>query len=309
MESNLNAFLGQDNTGMLWGVLIDELKLKNNNAQLMTYIQTIFNTNLNMFRNKVNPNQSIMMLNKQFLQQVIAAINQLVPNFKHEQSLKSIHIGEDIKEPYKVEDIHASRQSDFEKQLAQKQQDFDNIINQKKPDPVIFSDNIKDEKISQMDVLISETIARRNFEVEQFQNNNYNTNINTNINTNSGITDPESWLKPQETNVSLQKIKPETILQHKSKYVNVNPLNAETNTNNTKKVSWDENNIYMDVDEISTININTTDTTSRNTTDIFLKLKRAPTETEILKQEIQMLKDQISKMNEKLDMFIERVTL
>lgn len=303
MESNLNAFLGQDNTGMLWGVLIDELKLKNNNAQLMTYIQTIFNTNLNMFRNKANPNQSIMMLNKQFLQQVIAAINQLVPNFKHEQSFKSIHIGEDIKEPYKVEDIHASRQSDFEKQLAQKQQDFDNIINQKKPDPVIFSDNIKDEKIAQMDLLISETIARRNFEVEQIQNNNYNTNINTN----SGISDPESWLKPQETNVSLQKIKPETILQHKSKYVNANPLNAETNTNNTKKVSWDENNIYMDIDAISTVN--TTDTTTTNASDIFLKLKRAPTETDILKQEIQMLKDQISKMNEKLDMFIERVKI
>lgn len=290
MESNLNNFLGQDNTQMLWGVLIDELNIKRDNNinynQLITNIQTIFNTNLNLFRDKANMSQSIMSLNKQFLQQVIVAINQLVPNLKEEQSFKSIKIGEYVSEPYNIEDIHTKRQTDFEKKVAQKQNELDSIINVKKPEPVNFSDNIKDEKIVQMDLLISETMARRNFEVEQIQNNNYNTN---NVN-------PETWLNPQETNVSLQKIKPEYVQQKNNNTSYINLLTNQQSETNPKKVSWDENTI-----------ISQTYVDTNQQTDIFLKLKRGPgpTETELLKEEIQLLKDQISKINEKLDKFIE----
>ena len=290
MESNLNNFLGQDNTQMLWGVLIDELNIKRDNNinynQLITNIQTIFNTNLNLFRDKANMSQSIMSLNKQFLQQVIVAINQLVPNLKEEQSFKSIKIGEYVSEPYNIEDIHTKRQTDFEKKVAQKQNELDSIINVKKPEPVNFSDNIKDEKIVQMDLLISETMARRNFEVEQIQNNNYNTN---NVN-------PETWLNPQETNVSLQKIKPEYVQQKNNNTSYLNLLTNQQSETNSKKVSWDENTI-----------ISQTYVDTNQQTDIFLKLKRGqgPTETELLKEEIQLLKDQISKINEKLDKFIE----
>ena len=59
-----------------------------------------------------------MELNKNFLSQVVLAVNRLFPNIKQEQNIKRITISdEEIAEPYKIEDIQASRQIKFEKEV------------------------------------------------------------------------------------------------------------------------------------------------------------------------------------------------
>jgi phage tail sheath protein FI len=97
--------------------------------------------------------------------------------------MKLINISEEIiGEPYKVEDIHNARQTDFEKQVSDKRNEFESSINVKKPQPVDFSDKVEPEmKIMEMEALIAETMAKRKFDIEQIQGTNPNTNTNINV--------------------------------------------------------------------------------------------------------------------------------
>jgi len=96
------------------------------------------------------------------------AINNLFPNF---QQIKQIQISdEEINEPYNVVDIKNARQNEFEKQLNQKRNEFEDSIALKKPKDVDFSVKYKDEKITEMDNLIKETMLERNFEINTIHN-------------------------------------------------------------------------------------------------------------------------------------------
>jgi len=180
----ISNFTNSKNLTMLWDVLLDELHINPNSTTVVQNIKTVFDSNINMFKIKANPNYGLMNLNKQFLNQVLIAVNHLFPNLKQEQQIKLINISDEVlDEPYKVEDIHNARQNNFEKQVTNKRLEFENSINIKKPTPVDFSDKVEPEiKITEMEALISETMARRKFDIEQIQNNTTIQNTNTNTN-------------------------------------------------------------------------------------------------------------------------------
>jgi hypothetical protein len=182
---NIKNFLNSKNVSMLWEVLLDELNINPNSSTLVQNIKTVFDGNISLFTTKANPNMGLMNLNKLFLNQVLIAVNQLFPNLKQDQQMKLINISDElIGEPYKVEDIHNARQTDFEKQVTDKRAEFENSINQKKPQPVDFSDKVEPElKIMEMEALIAETMAKRKFDIEQIQGTNANANTNTVTNT------------------------------------------------------------------------------------------------------------------------------
>lgn len=190
LSPNIKNFLNNKNVIMLWEVLLDELHINPNSSTVVQNIKTVFDGNISLFTTRANPNAGLMNLNKLFLNQVLIAVNQLFPNLKQEQQMKLINISEEIiGEPYKVEDIHNARQSDFEKQVAEKRNEFDSSINLKKPQPVDFSDKVEPEmKIMEMEALIAETMAKRKFDIEQIQGTNAVTNANTNTNV---LTKPE----------------------------------------------------------------------------------------------------------------------
>lgn len=232
---------------LLWDVLLDELHINTNNKSVITNVKAVFEGNIKPFTSKSNPKSPIMELNKQFLSQVVLAVNRLFPNFtfvsesKQEQNIKRITItNEDVSEPYKIEDIHASRQSDFEKELERKRMDLDNYMTPQKPRELDFSDRGLDGKITAMDSLVAEKMAQRNLEVEQFQSSHHNT---------SGV-DPEKWLKSSETSVKGEKTNPfqnQNQNQNRLKHINIdnnNNISLTIQENKTpKKVSWDDNNI------------------------------------------------------------------
>ena len=184
---NISKFVNKQNLKLLWDVLLDEFNIDINNKQLVSNIRTVFDSNIQPFTKNTsansNGNVQLVNLNKQFLSQVVIAVNRLFPNLKQEQEFKRIQISsEEIIEPYKVEDIHSERQNKFEKQVQQKRVEFEKSINLNKPAEVDFSEKIEDDKIKEMDALIAETVARRKFDIEQIQHN-----LNTE--------DPENWLK------------------------------------------------------------------------------------------------------------------
>jgi len=261
--NNITSFLTKQNIKILWDVLLDELRIDTTNNQIVSNIRTVFESNIHPFTSRAPKNILLVDLNKQFLSQVLLAVNRLFPGLKQEQEVKRINISSEeiqIQEPYKIEDILTARQTNFEKQVKQKQIEFDNSINLQRPQELDFSEKLDDGKIKEMDALIAETIARRKFEVEQYKPI-LNTNIN--INTNANMLEIES---DQNQDIT-QSNNLETEVNRKLKYINIDnntnniTLNESINKKNNnalqkKKVSWIENKLTNNNDTVVNDNNN-----------------------------------------------------
>ena len=285
--NNLPQFTIKKNINMLWEVLLDELNINQENKPMMTNIRAVFESNINPFLARANVTSGLLNLNKLFLSQVLTAVNRLFPNLHQEKQMKLINISnETIEEPYKVEDIHNARQTDFEKQVNQRRSDFEDLVTIKKPKEVDFSDKAENSKIKEMEALIAETIAKRNFDIEQIH-------TNTNNNTNNSI-NSDDWLKSNDTSVRVEKQQPiNNDNQRKHKYVNV-----ETSLiNSPKKVSFNEdNNMTIVIEELPTNADITKDITKDITTNIFNKLKKVETNTNT-----NSIQSQIADLNQKVN--------
>ena len=279
ISPSIQHFVNLKNLSMLWEVLLDELHINTpNSGPIVQNIKTVFDGNVNLFKTRANPNMGLMNMNKQFLNQLLIAVNQLFPNLKKEQlqqeQMKRINISDELltlDEPYKVEDIQNARQSDFEKQLMSKRTEFENSINGKKPKPIDFSDKVEPElKITEMEALISETMAKRKFDIEQIQGQNHS----------------------QET-----EIKPSTKKSDKT----------VTFDDNIRHIN-DYNETFVAAQEENEENI-------INTNNIFNKLKKNKPEviTQPLlekvnnSQEIQMLEKKIDNLSVKIDAVITMI--
>jgi hypothetical protein len=243
--SNLSQFTNTQNLKLLWDVLLDEIHINPSNKPLIANIKTIFESNINLFTLRANSNLHIMELNKQFLSQVVLAVNRLFPNLKKEQNIQKITIFpeiEDNSEPYKIADIQSLRQSEFEKELEIKKMELDTYMTPPKPKELDFSKSILDGKIKSMDSLIADKLEQRNLEIEYLQNSNYNTTI-----------DSEKWLTPKETSV---------------KNENTNFFKKSINNNNTKNNIYDE----LEQNKIKKVSFEKEDSTM----NIFSKLKKQP---------------------------------
>ena len=264
MNTNVSKFLTKQNIKLLWEVLLDELRIDPTNKPVLTNIRTVFESNINPFtkNTSVNSNVQLVNLNKQFLSQVVIAVNRLFPNLGQEKDFKRIQIStEEVMSPYKIEDIHEARKDDFENQLKLKRNEFENSINLQKPKELDFTEKIDDGKIKEMDALIAETIARRNFDIEQI---NKVTNLN--------VEDPENWLNPQKitkntntnTNINTNEKSQENKEQNNDLnfYSKLKLKQTEPKINIKKNVSWDDdnqtnNNMSLIIEEMMPINTNT----------------------------------------------------
>jgi hypothetical protein len=304
--NNLQQFKTNKNINMLWEVLLDELNINPQNTAIVTNIRSVFESNINPFLAKANPNSGLMNLNKIFLTQIVAAVNRLFPNINQQQPVKLINISDEIvsTEPYKVEDIHNARQSEFETQVNQRRNDFESLVMVKKPKELDFSDKAENSKIKEMEALIAETIAKRNFDIEQI-----NTNMNTNQNTNTGQTTDE-WLKPNNTSLRTEKQEQQQQIQNdtsqrKQKYVNV----LEQEPFNQKKVSFNEsNNMTMTIEEYTEPDFQDTISIPTN---IFNKLKKVQDPIkppDPIKNPDPNIQAQINDMNKKIDTLFTMMT-
>jgi hypothetical protein len=288
MNTNVSKFLNKQNLNLLWDVLLDELRIDPTNKTVLTNIRTVFESNIQPFtkNTSINSNIQLVNLNKQFLSQVLIAVNRLFPNLKQEQDFKRIQISsEEVVNPYKIEDIHEARKDDFENQLKIKRNEFENSINLQKPKEMDFTEKIDDGKIKEMDALIAETIARRNFDIEQI---NKVTNLN--------IEDPENWLNPQKitknTNEKSQEPKKNKDQNNDLNFyskLKLKQTNTNTNTNTKKNVTWDDdkvvnenqvnNNMSLIIEEILPINqlLNTNTDTDTNTNKMDILINKVDT--------------------------------
>ena len=273
-------FIKAENVDMLWEILLDE-PFKNTPKEEMNNLRQYFNNEIKLFYNTHINNKSskfnLLSLNQMFLEKIVPQQNHVKQQQQQQQQ-----------QSYKAEDLQADRMSQFENQLTQKRQEFENAITLKKPQVPNFSDTSKSEHIpiNEMEALIAQTLAQRNFDISQINNNK--------------TTDATNWLKPAETSIKTEKQQDNNAA---IKYIKIGREQLPTLTNEIidinepskqeKKISW--------IDE-------------SNTTSIFSKLKLKPTietpsyemqsgihvetQFEILNQRIEKLENIVHKLIE-----------
>lgn len=215
----MNSFLSRENVDMLVEILLDDKpnKTQGDVNQIIQEINVFRNTHLN---SSAMPNVSLLELNQQFLKRMIShttTLQQSIPNsmpspnmslqspnmsLQSTSSLQSSMPNQNMPSyqspnmslqqspsSYRNEDLKAERLDFFDKQLNQKRQEFESAITLKKPTPPIFEDSkMLDKPISNMEELIAQTMAQRNFDISNISSSK-----------------SSDWLSPISTSVKVEK--------------------------------------------------------------------------------------------------------
>jgi hypothetical protein len=269
---SIQNFLKKENVDTIWDVIIDEDIFKFLTREIQGKIYQVFFDNIKGFFEveKKNTNK-LMDMNKKYILLILTHIRKNYPNQIHNKI--KIYDEQPVKESITYEEIQNEKKSQFEKDLQKRQEEFTNAMALPVPEVPEFSDNFKESPISEMDKMIKEMTAKRNYDVEQINKANQST-----------IENADNWLKPQETSVKSEKFVPNTKSNNLpislqpvslSKENNIRPkyLNVEDNTiiQKGKNVTWGKNEEY---------NIPNLEDNANSDNNIFSKLKKVPSNLE-----------------------------
>ena len=277
-----NTFLNKDNIKMLWDVISDEDIFKYLKPDSQERISQMFVNNLRGFyeTEKVKTN-NVVDINKKY---ILLILNYIKKNFSPvvPNKIKISYEEPPIKELVTYEEIQNDRKSQFDRDLNRAQEEFTNAVTLKVPDVPNFSDNYKEAPITEMDKILKEMTAKRNYEVEQISKRQQ-----------SSENDTSNWLKSQETSLKTEKFTPPQPEQNdykKTKYVN-----SEGDLTTKKSVSWNKN-----LEQNNNIALHIED--NEPDENIFSKFKKVSTASpNINNKELNELKEEMKILHSKLD--------
>ena len=216
-------FIQQQNIDMIWDILVDAEKdfiFKNNGHYTKAIRGQCTSIIKNFYEQEKNARLSLIEMNKKIIS---ILVNEWIPMLKTQEqtiqnqqqnqgfgpspsptpSLKSQVIQLETTEAFvTAEEIQQNRKTQFEKELTLKRNEFQGAMSLPPPPMVDFKEKM-DEPIGEMEKLIAETIAQRNFEISQLQTMNPIPNANPNPNTNTKV----PWLQDNTTEQSIKYIK------------------------------------------------------------------------------------------------------
>ena len=265
---NISNFLTKQNISMIWDVISDEDIFKFLSRDVQLNISKVFTNNLKGFYdNEILKSNTLIELNKKYILLMLTFIKNNYP-----QKPSKITILEEVsptnqKNLITYEEIQNDRKSQFDKDLSKHQEEFTNAMTLKVPPLPDFNDKLEEKPITEMEKIIKEMTAQRNYEVEQ---------INRVFNSQ---TQDDNWLKPQETSIKNEKLqnplKQEnpnisvTNTNSKLKYLKIENEEISFNTFEPKRsVTWGEN-VIKEFEENEIINND-----SLIEQNIFKKLKQ-----------------------------------
>lgn len=262
---SIQNFIKKENIDTLWDVIVDEDIFKFLSRDIQGKVFQVFLDNIKGFfeAERIKTNKLID-INKKYILLILTHIRNNYPNQIHNKI--KIYDEPHVKESITYEEIHNEKKSQFEKDLQKRQEDFTNAMSLSVPEVPEFSDKLKDTPISEMDKMIKEITAKRNYDVEQISKANQGT-----------IENADTWLKPKETSVKSEKLVP-NIKSNKQPITDENNsrlkyLNLDDNTliQKNKNVSWGQNEEY---------NIDTLEDNIDSDNNIFKKLKKVSSNLE-----------------------------
>ena len=288
---NINDFLNKENINTLWDVISDEDIFKFLSRDIQNKVAQLFSNNIKGFFEieKIKTN-NLVDINKKYIMLILNHIQKTYT----QQMPNKIKILEEtpVKEFITAEELHNERKSQFDKDLFKRQEEFENIMVVKAPPVPNFLDKYEDKPIGEMDKIIKEMTAKRNYDVEQ-------------ITKNSVLDD--NWLKPQETSVKSEKItkEPQHINESRLKYLN---MNSQEESIIKKTVTWGNNtetsdseleeNIFKKLKKVKKPEIEFDSNISLS----FEEINNNSTSNE---DKIKELQSEVKSLNSKLDMIIE----
>jgi hypothetical protein len=284
-------FLSDANVQMLWEVLIDEESIMKDKRTQETFVKTLPEF---YEREKTNPQNTLIGLNKQFISLMMNLLRQAPA-----QVARTIPIPPAKKILITQEELQNDRASHFEQELNKKQQEFTSAMAVPVPTTPVFTDNAKDTPLTEMNMIIQRTIAERNLELDKFYKS-----------ANKG--DAENWLKSAPTSIKEEKAVEKASVMKTIK-IEKNDLNISiptevlnepsfSSSSSSKQISWGDN---------TTIEQNQTQTND----SIFSKLKKTytpappptqPTYSPQPTMDIQTLYDYVNKRFDQLEELIRQ---
>jgi hypothetical protein len=295
---NINNFLHKENLNTLWDVISDEDIFKFLSRDIQSKIAELFTNNFKgFFEIEKTKTSSLVDINKKY---IMLILNHIKKTYTQQMPNKIKILDETpVKEVITAEELHNERKSQFDKDLFKRQEEFENIMVVKSPPVPNFLDKYEDKPIGEMDKIIKDMTAKRNYDVEQ-------------ITKNSVVDD--NWLKPQETSVKSEKItkgpqqikESQQINESRFKYLNMD-IQQQQQSPTKKNVTWGNNTDTSD---------------SEIEENLFKKLKKVKqpeiefdnnislsfeeiNNNESNDDKIRELQSEVKKLNSKLDMIIE----
>ena len=300
---SIKEFNQKGNVQMLWDLISEEEIFKFLTPNIQNNIYSIFLNNLQDFFVAERKNNSLVDLNKKY---ILLVLNYIKKNYMIQPSKITIYNEPPAKELITYEEIHNDKKSQFEKDLTKRQEEFEESMNLKTPPLPEFADKDRDKPIKEIDKILKEMQAQRNYEVEQI-NRTYNSS-----------TQVDNWLKPQETSLKIEKlVNPELKLEEtqNTRFSFLDSFDKNISQNNQKKsVSFSDN------DQIKTfIKEKEKEIEDEEDSNIFSKLKRVNTQDNISLQihepnirdpiinehRISKIEKNITILDEKMDKIIE----
>ena len=205
---SVKNFLTKENIDMLWDVIIDENIFKLISKENQIKVFNVFIENVKgFFEEDKKISTNLIDINKKY---ILLILNYIKKNYSNQLPNK-IKIYEEPLENELItyEEIQNGKKGQFEKDLIKRQEEFTKAMSLNIPEVPEFSDNFKESPISEMDKMIKEITAKRNYDVEQI-NRSY-----------ENVENVGEWLKPQKTSVKNEKL--------------IKQVNTE------KSVTWGEN--------------------------------------------------------------------
>jgi hypothetical protein len=256
-NTNTTSFLSKDNVEMIWELIVDEDFMQNprRDERQMMDIQNFFITDIREFYEREKTRgRDLMSLNKMFIENVLQKLSSpQIPT-------PALNLREptiEIKKPQAItaEDIQASRMNEFEKQFAERQNEFSRAMTLNVPEKPSFNDEM-DKPIGEMEDLIARTLAQRNFDIEQIQQNvdkekvkSFLASQDTSIKSEKGEKQKnmQQILKPAY-NVGEKEVKYIQISQEELPQLN-EVIDLQKTMGERRQVTWaDEENIKLTID-------------------------------------------------------------
>jgi hypothetical protein len=201
-----NIFLSSQNVRLLWDLLSEDPSISNLPQSNQESVYNMFIQNIKYFYKNVTEtsgteskqdNLQLVSLNKRFLTMMLKMMKNETKQATTEPTKK-----------YKIEDIQSERQKTFESQLNQRKQEFEQYNTPKKPPVPNFADNLDNEKIKNIDELISQTISQRNFDIQPLKYIQIQEPVPNNFNKEIIELSPVTPVTPVTNEISiLQKLK------------------------------------------------------------------------------------------------------
>jgi hypothetical protein len=311
-NTDANSFLSKDNVEMIWELIVDEEFIRNKTEKQMQDMQIFFITEIREFYEREKSRaRDLMSLNKMFIENILQKLsNPVEPTIKLREPLRQQLVT--------AEDIQSSRMNEFEKQFAERQNEFSRSMTLNVPEKPAFNDEM-DKPIGEMEDLIARTLAQRNFDIDQIQQNvdkekvkSFLTSQETSIKSEKGETqkNAQQILRPAY-NIDKNEVKYIQIGQEELPQLN-EVIDLQRVASERRQVSWaDQENIKLTVGDEQQ--------QQQQKPDIFSKLKMKARENPSLSpfvntletdlkapgsnndEELKMLSRKVDDLNSKVD--------